>query len=231
MPARYDNAAGRVFDTLAERYDRWFDSSPGREIFRLEVACLRALMGEVRGRWVEVGVGTGRFARALGVGEGLDPSGAVLRFAAGRGIRTRLGRAENLPYPDASLDGILMVVTICFLTDPVRSFRECARVLGEGGRLVVGLVPADSAWGRHYAGLGSQGHPFYSVARFYTPGQVMGFAAEVGLVYRDARSCLFDPPGSGVSDTAVREGVVPGAGFVAMEFVQPQAKAAGERRC
>ena len=98
------------FDTHADRYDAWFDSPDGQAIFTHETTCLRELMGETEGRWIEVGVGTGRFAQALGVEEGVDPSEAVLALAAVRGIRARVGYGESLPYPDATLNGILMVV-------------------------------------------------------------------------------------------------------------------------
>jgi len=210
----------RVFNELAERYDRWFDAPDGRSIFQTEVACLRKLIGEADGRWMEIGVGTGRFAEALGIPEGIDPSGAVLAFAARRGIRTRLGYGENLPYRDAVFDGVLMVVTICFLADPPGVFAECARVLRAGGRLVVGLVPADSPWGRHYARLGCEGHPFYSAAKFHTCERVVELADEARFALERTRSCLFPLPGETVTDKSSRDGVVPGAGFAAMRFVR-----------
>jgi len=209
-----------VFDELAERYDGWFDSAEGRKIFRAEVACLERLLGEPSGRWLEVGVGTGRFAEALGIGEGVDPSGSVLEFAAGRGIRTKAGYGENLPYPDSVFDGVLMVVTICFLSDPAKALGECRRVLKEQGRIIIGLVPADSPWGERYARQGREGHPFYSAARFYTCGDVYSLAREAGFTSANAVSCLFSPPEKPLTDLSNRDGIVPGAGFVAMEFVK-----------
>ncbi len=56
-----------AFARLADRYDGWYDSAEGRVIFRDEVACIQLLCPERRGRWVEVGVGAGRFASALGI--------------------------------------------------------------------------------------------------------------------------------------------------------------------
>ena len=132
------------FDIEANSYDEWFDSPTGRAIFSQELACLRELIGKAEGRWLEVGVGTGRFAQALGIREGIDPSLAALSYASNRGIRTQLGYAENLPYSQNSFDGILMVVTLCFLADPVKAFDQCRRVLKDEGRLIVGLVPTES---------------------------------------------------------------------------------------
>lgn len=208
------------FDTGADRYDAWFDSPRGRSIFGQENASLRELTGEPSGRWLEVGVGTGRFARALGVAEGIDPSEAVLRMAAQRGIRTRPGYAEDLPYDDGAFLGVLMVVTICFVAEPVKALGESGRVLSEAGRLIVGLVPADSPWGEFYAAKGRDGHPFYGEARFYTCDQVIRLAAEAGLIFDAARSCLFTRPEEPVTASLPREGIVPEAGFVALRFLK-----------
>jgi ubiquinone/menaquinone biosynthesis C-methylase UbiE len=159
------------FERLAERYDAWFDSEKGRRVFMVEANCIRDLLEEMPRPWLEVGVGTGRFAVALGVDEGVDPSPAVLRRAAQRGIRTRIGRAEEMPFGDGQVGVALLVVTICFLDDPRQAFEECRRVLRRDGYAVVGLVPKDSSWGNAYARKGNEGHPFYSVATIlYGPG-------------------------------------------------------------
>lgn len=106
------------FEAYADDYDQWYDSPNGHAMFGEEVSCLRELIRTVEGRWLEVGVGTGRFAEALGIEEGVDPSEATLEFASSRGIRTRIGCGEALPYPDRTFHGVLMVATFCFLADP-----------------------------------------------------------------------------------------------------------------
>ncbi|MBW1988061.1 MAG: class I SAM-dependent methyltransferase [Deltaproteobacteria bacterium] len=206
------------FDTEASRYDEWFDSPDGEAIFAQEVACLQGLLGETAGRWLEIGVGTGRFAQALGIREGIDPSPAMLAYASSRGIRTQAGCGESLPYPENSFDGVLMVATICFLAEPLKVFEECRRVLKEEGRLVAGIVPADGAWGQLYARKGREGHAFYSAARFYRCGEVVAIAEATGFSLEGAQSCLFTLPGEPVTGLSIREGVVTGAGFVALLF-------------
>lgn len=57
-----------IFDTEAERYDAWFDSPAGRVLFENELAAIRLLWRDEFRPALEVGVGTGRFAQALGVG-------------------------------------------------------------------------------------------------------------------------------------------------------------------
>jgi hypothetical protein len=52
----------RLFEALADRYDAWYDGPVGRIAFPLEVECLRPLLKGAPFPWLEVGVGTGRFA-------------------------------------------------------------------------------------------------------------------------------------------------------------------------
>jgi len=213
---------GSPFDLHAERYDAWFDSPQGSAIFAAELESIRALKRAAGGRWLEVGVGTGRFAERLGVDEGVDPSEEMLRRARARGITVRAATAEALPYPDSSWDGLLLVVTICFLDDPRLALAECMRVLKDGGELIVGLVPADSPWGAEYSRQGRQGHPFYSAARFYTCDEVIDLAGQAGLVYDGAASTLLEPPADDPPSAMQEpvEGMVQGAGFVALRFVK-----------
>ena len=215
------------FDKYADDYDQWFDSPGGRSIFLDEVSCLRELIPEVKGHWLEIGVGTGRFAEALGIQEGVDPSEAVLQLAANRGVRTCRACGEALPYPDRTFDGLLMVMTICFLSDPQQTLRECFRVLRNDGCLIVGFVPADSLWGRVYARKAREGHPFYSAARFYTREEVVHSAREAGFVLATARSCSFRSPGEPDSRSSPQQGTAAGAGFVAVKFSKNDPASAG----
>ncbi len=214
---------GSPFDHLAQQYDDWFDSAEGRAVFRIETACLRELMPPEGGSWLEVGVGTGRFAEALGVINGLDPSPAMLEIAARRGVETTLGHAEALPYPDAVFDGVLMIVTLCFVNDPATAMTECGRVLKSDSALIAGIIPADSPWGRLYSRRAREGHPFYSAARFHTCDQVIQTANSAGFDFETANSCLLTPPRQPIS-TSIQAGVVRYAGFVAMRFRKPMVR-------
>ena len=207
-----------VFDQLAERYDAWFDTSRGSASLSAELACLRTLMPRDTSGWIEVGVGSGRFTAALGIGEGVDPSSPMLQKAVARGIRMIVAEAESLPYASRSLQGILLVVTLCFLSEPEVALRECARVLKEDGELLVGIVPSDSSWGEYYRFKGSQGHPFYSVARFYTCDEAAEMAMSAGFQLLGAASTLPMGPDEPLEDIPVLDGVCPECGFVGMLF-------------
>ena len=69
-------AAG-VFDERAAEYDGWFEDSL---LFSIECAALQELVTPLLGPKLEVGVGPGRFAEALGVEFGVDPALAPLAF-------------------------------------------------------------------------------------------------------------------------------------------------------
>lgn len=208
------------FDILAGRYDAWFDSPEGQAAFPLEVECVRRVAEDAPRPWLEVGIGTGRFAEALAIDEGIDPSSAVLALAAERGIRTRLGMAEVLPYPNGSFGCAFLIVTFCFLDDPATALRECARVLTKDGALIIGIVPANSPWGKLYTRKASEGHPFYRVATFYTCDEAIQLAQQAGLVLDDAASCLLTPPDVFVTGSETpQQGIIEDVGFTAMRLV------------
>ena len=75
-----------VFEAGADRYDAWYDTPRGRAIFAAERAALAPLLTGLPRPWLEVGVGGGRFASALGVQFGVDPAGAALALARRRGV-------------------------------------------------------------------------------------------------------------------------------------------------
>ncbi|MDE3082637.1 MAG: class I SAM-dependent methyltransferase [Acidobacteriota bacterium] len=201
------------FDHDAARYDAWYDSAPGRQIFVDEVAALSPLWPSTPPR-LEVGVGSGRFAAALGVEYGVDPAPGALALAAPRGVRAVVGRAEELPFRAESFAAVLCVVTLCFVSDPERALREARRVLAPGGRIVVGTVPRDSELGTRYEVLAREGHPFYSRARFLSVADHISLLEGAGFRVVEARSALVATRGP--HDSPVREGIVPGASFVAL---------------
>ncbi len=207
------------FDSIADEYDRWFDSPEGRAIFETELRCLQSVCPQFEGRWIEVGVGTGRFATALGIQEGLDPSAQMLEIAQERGIQVTLGSAEKLPFHDDTLDGILMALTLCFVNDAGKALRECRRVLCPSGKLLLGIIPADSPWGREYISQARDGHSIYSLAHFRTVDEALQFVKTSGFELTRAASALFWHPDQTPSvkpDTTA--GIIPEAGFIGLLF-------------
>jgi len=218
----------QVFDPIADSYDRWYDTADGQAIFRAESACLCSVCPRCEGRWVEVGVGTGRFASRLGIAEGVDPSPRMLAIATGRGIRTCVGCAEKLPFAAGVFDGVLLSLTLCFVADPGQAIGECRRVLRPDGTLLVGAIPADGPWGRHYEGKKAAGHSIYAHARFLTVHEIEALIEEAGFERLAAASTLFwSPDNPPEAEPRVEAGIASEAGFLSLLF--RKVAAAGRR--
>lgn len=151
----------------AQTYARWRATTLGEITERVETRVVFDLAGPLRGRRVlDVGTGDGTYAiEAVERGaivtaldlerEMLD---AVRARAASRGVEVTLqqGRAELLPFEDASFDVVIAVTVLCFVPDAQRAVREMARVLTPGGRVVLGELGRFSVWAaeRRVRGLG-----------------------------------------------------------------------------
>ena len=106
----------------------WFDGE-GKPIFTIEVQALQAVLPFLSKPWLEIGVGSGRFARALGIEMGVDPSVSLLKMAEEREIKTLWGRGVGVPYRKtravaaairkldvAALSGVGVLVTMMGVT-------------------------------------------------------------------------------------------------------------------
>ncbi len=207
-----------VFDTLALRYDRWYEEPFGKSAYALEVEAIRKVLSPF-GRGLEVGVGTGRFASALGFQFGIDVSFQELRIARQRGVRVVLGDASKMPFPSGVFDAVLIVVSICFFEDPHAVLMEVRRVMGRGGQLILGLVLKDSPWAKFYMEKGQRGHPFYSIARFYSLSEIWSMLSQTGFTVRDVVSTLITSPRDDipVGNDLVLNGFHPMAGFTVVK--------------
>jgi len=136
-----------IFDTYVEEYDNWYERN--RFVYLSELEALKCVVPK-RGRGIEIGVGTGRFAQPLGVSIGLDPSMNMLRIAKKRGIKAISGKAENLPFADKKFDFVLVINMLCFVNDLVQVIIEARRVLKNRGKIIIGLIERDSFLGKSY---------------------------------------------------------------------------------
>ena len=74
-----------VFDSHASEYDAWYDTDAGKTIFAMEVDCLKPLLYSYPRPYLEIGVGSGRFARALGIEYGVEPAPAPDAYGESQG--------------------------------------------------------------------------------------------------------------------------------------------------
>ena len=178
------------FDTHFLEYDAWYDANAN--VFQSEVEAIRAVLPPA-GRWVEVGVGSGRFSVALGIPCGVEPAEGVASLARKRGIEVVQGRAERLPLADASVDAVFAISALCFVEDMNAAFRETVRVLVPGGTAVIAFIPRDSAFGALYTD-SSQQDRFFRRARLRTRGQVLASIEAAGLEVERICSTLRGAP-------------------------------------
>ena len=59
------------FDRNYHRYDRWFEENEA--LYESEIGAVKELLSG-QGYGIEIGVGTGRFAKPLGIRVGVEPS-------------------------------------------------------------------------------------------------------------------------------------------------------------
>ena len=142
-----------VFDEHAQEYDAWFLKN--RIVLQSELLLLKRALG-TPGRTLSVGCGSGLFEHFLRTEHGVEirfgvePAEGMAQIAEKRGLTVKRASAENLPYPDAEFDTVLMNGIPSYVPDLEAAFREGFRVLKTGGHIVVLDVPAESSYGLLY---------------------------------------------------------------------------------
>jgi len=179
----------------AGTYDNWFDRPWGRYAFAVEGDAIDAALNTQPGtRVVDVGCGTGRFARrAEQDGAGvvlldLDPMMVAVATSHARGPRV-VADAHALPLRDGAADAAVAITLLEFTADPATVMAELARITRPGGRIVVGALNPTSLWGcahRHELRAGT-----WCDARFLTRRQLRTLGGAHGRV--QLRGVLFAP--------------------------------------
>ena len=166
------------FEKHSEAYDRWFDRN--HSLYEAELRTIRQLVPSTDAEGMEVGVGSGKFAAPLGIKIGVEPSQKMAARAGKLGIRVYPGVAEELPFPEGIFDFVLMVTTICFVDDIIKSFTEVFRVLKPGGYIITGFVDRESELGKHYME-NRENSKFYKEATFFSTEEVLKHLEETGF--------------------------------------------------
>ncbi len=142
------------------------------------------------GLGLEIGVGTGVFAKRLGVTVGIDPSLGMLQLAKARGIRAVRAVGEHLPFRKGAFEYVLIAGTLCFLEEPNVTIRETAEVLENDGSLIVCEIPLDSPWGKFVQEKGRAGHRFYRFAKLYDTEEVRRTIENLGFKVIEVKANL-----------------------------------------
>lgn len=220
LPAR-NAQARRLFAQLGNTYDRYSRLlSLGQDprwrrflVSRVDVHAGDSVL--------DVATGTGAVAIELARRTdcrvvGLDQSAEMLAAgrdrvaAAGLGDRIELvhGRAESLPFPDASFGAVTFTYLLRYVDDPGATLRELARVLRPGGTMAslefgIPSQPWRAAWELYVrVGLPIVGRVispgWHEVGRFLGPS-IRGFYARLPL---DRQLELWQE--AGIEDVRVR---------------------------
>lgn len=203
-----------IFELYAEDYDRWFDTPEGKVLFSMEVEAVRLLTRDIEKPSLEIGIGTGRFAKELGIDVGIDPSSKSLEIAKKRGIRVEKAKGEKLPFKDKSFGAVFILFTICFVEDPEIVLFETKRVLKTGGRLIVGIINRESPWGQLYLKKKAESHPIYKYATFYSVFEIVKMIEETGMMVEAYSSTLCQQPSETPYEEPALNKLNKNAGFV-----------------
>lgn len=117
-----------LFEEWAPRVASAAGLHPGQSV--LDVACGTGVLTQE----VSTRVGGSRIV-------GLDPHPGMLAIAGRQAphVEWRLGRAEDLPFPDESFDRVVSQFGLMFFSDRQQAVREMLRVLVPTGRLAVAV--------------------------------------------------------------------------------------------
>lgn len=180
---------GNVYNQFAAEYDNWFEKHPN--LFRSELLALKQAI-PVQKNGIEIGVGSGRFAAALHINKGVEPSRAMAALASQRGIDVISAMAENLPIENQTYDFATMVTTVCFLNDIPVAFSEVYRILKPKGLFVIGLIDRDSELGKKYEQQ-KNSNKFYRDAHFHSTGEISQLLSNSGFSSFSYWQTIFSP--------------------------------------
>jgi demethylmenaquinone methyltransferase/2-methoxy-6-polyprenyl-1,4-benzoquinol methylase len=189
-----NRSAQRLFADLPARYDRLAEWLSFGQNARWRVAMVDRIVPSSPRRVLDVASGTAGVAlqladRTSAQVVGVDLTRAMLSVGqrnvsqAHQTRRVQLvnGRAEALPFPDASFDALTFTYLLRYVEDPQATLNELARVVQPGGAVasLEFMVPPNAFWRAWWwgytrlvlpvAGLVTGGPEWYRVGRFLGP--------------------------------------------------------------
>lgn len=157
-PNRFARA---LFNGLPDRYDVLVDVLSLGQNRRWRRTMVDRIVPTAPTRLLDVATGTAGVALQLTARTdafvtGLDLTEAMLRRGGANVEASRAngrvtlvaGRAEELPFPNASFDGLTFTYLLRYVADPAATLRELARVLKPGGAMASldFLTPRNRFW-------------------------------------------------------------------------------------
>jgi len=185
-----------AFEQNSLDYDSWFEKH--RITYHSELLAVQQAIPKNK-TGIEIGVGTGRFAQPFNINYGVEPSESMARIAEQRGIKVYRAVAENLPIENGSFDFVLMVTTICFLSDIPKAFSEAYRILKDHGKIILGIIDKNSLLGKEYEKIKND-NKFYSDTHFHSTEELTELLKKAGFIKFGYWQTLFNANGDMVED-------------------------------
>lgn len=185
-----------VFDEYTDEYDLWYDKHHNR--YQSEIIALKKLI-PVGKKGIEIGVGTGRFSIPFGIRVGVEPAPNMAKLAEEKGITVINGVGESLPFHNESFDYVLMVTTVCFLSDIPKAFSEAYRILKNQGKIILGIIDRNSPLGKEYEKM-KMDNKFYSDAHFHSTEELTEVLKSAGFIKFDYWQTLFNTSDDVIED-------------------------------
>ncbi|MDP2922686.1 MAG: class I SAM-dependent methyltransferase [Candidatus Omnitrophota bacterium] len=177
-----------IFDRYYKEYDAWYDRN--KFVYLSELKALKKVLPK-KGKGLEIGVGTGRFAAPLGITMGIDPSHNMIRIAEQRGVNVRWGFGKDLSFGDDVFDYVAIIITLCFVKEPLKTLREAYRILKQRGKIIIGIIDKNSFLGKFYQ---KKKSIFYRQAHFFSVEESTGLLRQTGFKKFSYHQTLFSLP-------------------------------------
>lgn len=170
----------------------FYASALGRLARRLVMRRLRDLWPDLRGCRV-LGLG---YATPYLISFREDAERALAAMPGGQGVArwpddgpglVCLSEESSLPFPDRSIDRLLLVHCLEGTPEPRHLLRECWRVLADGGRLMVVVANRRGLWARAE-------HSPFAHGRPYSEGQISRLLRDSLFAPLASAPALFMPP-------------------------------------
>ena len=174
-----------IFDLYYNTYEEWFEKYP--KIYKAELDTIKSILPT--GNGIEIGIGTARFAKPLGIKFGIEPSENMAKIARKKGIEVLNITAEEMNFEN-QFDFILMVTTICFVQNPLKTLQNCYKALKKGGYLLVAFVDLDSPLGKFYH-KNKNSSKFYKNATFFTKNEIILLLKKAGFSEFECKENLY----------------------------------------
>lgn len=192
----------QIFDSEAETYDQWYETPLGKFVDSLETREIISLLHPTKGMNVlDAGCGTGNYSIKLArlgcLVTGVDVSEKMLDTArkkakgAGHAISFINSNIESLPFASEQFDAVVSVVALEFVENQQKAFDELFRVVQKGGKIVVGCINRDSAWGELYLSDYFQKNTVFKYAKLLDIDSIRSVHPNELLLIRES---LFIPP-------------------------------------